>query len=172
MKRLIIIAVLVFVINSTVTMLLTGTLKRIDSPTGEATETEQTASSESEQLTDAQQGEKKSQEETIQKEAKQAEYEAQIAEAEAKLAAIKSEIESLNARRTSITRTQQLAKLYGSMKPDTAASILIKLEEDLTKQILTEMSDRTAGKIMEAIAAENPSYAAKISELIAGTNKS
>ena len=104
--------------------------------------------------------------------AKLAEYEAQISEKSAELAAIKAEIEALNSTKESITKSQQLAKLYSSMKPDSAASILCELEEPLTKQILSEMSDRTAGKIMDAIATANPSYAITLSELIAAPDKS
>lgn len=96
-----------------------------------------------------------------------ADYEAQIAVAEAKLAAIKAEIESLNNVKTSITRSQQLAKVYGSMRPNNAASILCELEEALTGQILSEMNNRTAGKMMDAIATANPTYAAKLSKFMA-----
>ena len=95
-------------------------------------------------------------------EAKQKEYEARAIAAEAALVAIKTESESF------AVKTQRLAKLYGSMKPDSAATILCKLEEDLSLRILKEMNDRASGKLMDAIVTANPDYAAKISELMAG----
>ena len=99
------------------------------------------------------------------------EYKEQIVAAEKELTAIKVEIESLKKQKTSITAGQQLAKIYGSMKSDGAASVLCELNEDLTKQILSEMNDRTAGKIMDAIAKRDPSYAVNISKLIADSDK-
>jgi flagellar motility protein MotE (MotC chaperone) len=98
--------------------------------------------------------------------AKLSEYEAQIAAEETKLAAIKAEINSLSAVKASVTRNQQLAKIYSSMRPDSAASILCKLEEAVSIQILTQMDNRTSGKIMDAIADTDPHYAAKISKLM------
>ena len=89
-------------------------------------------------------------------------YKAQIAAAETQLAVIKTEIESLNGTKTSITKIQQLTKLYTSMKPASAATILCELEETLSMQILTGMNERAAGKIMDAITTADPKYAAKM----------
>lgn len=100
-----------------------------------------------------------------------AKYKAQVAAEEAKLNAIKAEIESLNTTKSSINKCQQLAKLYSSMRPDEAALILCEIEADLTKEILSEMNDRTAGKIMGAIANVNPGYAARLSEIMADAGK-
>ena len=97
-------------------------------------------------------------------------YTKQITAAEARLAAIKAEIESLNAAKAFASRTQQLAKLYAAMKPDSAAAILCKLEKDLTMRILSQMDNRTSGKLMEAVASIDPDYAASISKLIADSD--
>lgn len=94
-------------------------------------------------------------------EAKQAEYESRAIAAEAALAAATAGAESLAAR------TQELAKLYGAMKPNSAATILCKLEQGLSMRILREMNSRASSKLMEAIATTDPDYAIKISELMA-----
>ncbi len=94
-------------------------------------------------------------------EAKQAEYESRVIAAEAALAATTAGAESLAAR------TQEMAKLYGAMKPDSAATILCKLEQGLSMRILREMNSRASSKLMEAITTTDPDYAIKISELMA-----
>ena len=180
MKILIITAVSAFVITIGITMALTGTFRHIASrfsepaETQQATETGETQSGSSEPAETQQAAVTgKAQEEGESPQPQEdggprlADYEAQIAAAEAKLAAIKAEIESLNNVKTSITRSQQLAKVYGSMRPNNAASILCELEEALTGQILSEMNNRTAGKMMDAIATANPTYAAKLSKFMA-----
>jgi len=182
MKILIITALSTFVIATGITMALTGTRKKITSRFSEPADTEQTAVTEEAQ----EEGEKSQPQEAGKPESRGGdtaasdaglqvelvEYEAQIAAAEAKLAAIKAEIESLNGVKASITNGQRLAKVYSSMRPDSAASILCELEEPLTKQILSEMNNRTVGKIMDAIATANPSCAARISKLMADAGDS
>ncbi|MFC1717972.1 hypothetical protein ACFL6S_30200 [Candidatus Poribacteria bacterium] len=101
-----------------------------------------------------------------------ADSEGRLDATEGKLTSIKAGTESLGSKETSESRTQQLAKLYGSMKPKSAASILCKLEEDLSMRILAQMSSRSSGKLMDAIATENPDYAAKISRLMAKADTS
>ena len=101
--------------------------------------------------------------------AKLGEYRTQIAEAEMELAAIKAEVEALNAVKSSLTRSKQLAKMYSSMKPDSVALILCEMKVDLSMQILTQMSDRASAKVMDAIAELDPDYAAEIGELMTGT---
>ena len=97
-------------------------------------------------------------------------YMAQIAEAETKLTAIKAEIESLNAVKSSLTKSKQLAKMYSSMKPDSVALILCEMEVDLSMQILTQMSDRASAKVMGAIAVQDPDYAAEIGRFMTDTH--
>jgi len=58
------------------------------------------------------------------------------------------------------------------MKPDSAAAILSQLDEAFTEQILSEMSTRTVGKIMDAIATSNPEYCVKLSKLMGGDDNS
>jgi flagellar motility protein MotE (MotC chaperone) len=99
--------------------------------------------------------------------AAKAELAAMKRESEAELTNIKKEIELLSAEKAHISRTQQLAKLYSSMKPDSAADILCKLEDDLSMRILSQMNNRSSGQLMEAIAKADPDYAARISVLIA-----
>lgn len=61
----------------------------------------------------------------------------------------------------------QLAKLYSTMKPENAASVMCELEPSMTEKIISKMNERTAGKILGAIADKDPSYAAKVSKLLA-----
>jgi flagellar motility protein MotE (MotC chaperone) len=93
-------------------------------------------------------------------------YKAQISAEEAKLSTIKSDVESTKNTKTNIAKYQQLAKLYGAMKAEDAASVLCQLDANLTEHILSGMNDRNAGKIMGAIASKDPSYAAKVSKII------
>ena len=177
MKTLITITLLTFIIAVVVTMILTGTFRQIIARLKGVDEAAQM----SEAVEEEQQKEKGSSpaqgdvdavkpEEALQ--IKLAEYKAQIIAEEEKLAAIKAEIESLSDAKESITRSKQLAKIYSSMKPDSAASILCELEEPLTREILSEMSDRSASKIMDAMAEAKPAYAASISKLMFATGKS
>lgn len=93
-------------------------------------------------------------------------YKAEVSAEEAKLSTIKSDVESMKTTKTNVSKYQQLAKLYGAMKAEDAASVLCQLDANLTEHILSEMNDRNAGKIMGAIAAKDPSYAAKVSKII------
>jgi len=102
--------------------------------------------------------------------AKLGEYRTQLAEAEMELAAIKAEIEALNAVKSSLTRSKQLAKMYSSMKPDSVALILCEMEVDLSMRILTQISDRASAKIMDAIADLDPDYAAEIGRFMTDTH--
>ncbi len=97
-------------------------------------------------------------------------YRTQIAEAEMELNAIKAEIEALNAVKSSLSRSKQLAKMYSSMKPDSVALILCEMEVDLSMQILTQMSDRASAKVMGAIAELDPDYAAEIGKFMTDTH--
>lgn len=159
------------------TMFLTGTFKQKAKYTSESVEIEQT-------VTTTQQNANTSEQHVLQTQAKQtteptavelqttiAELKAQIAKAEQELFQIKAEIEALRAIKASIIRTQQLSKIYAGMQPETAASILCELEGELTVQILSQMNDRTAGKIMDAIVAKNSDYGAAISKLMAAKSK-
>ena len=99
-------------------------------------------------------------------------YQNQIAAAKAELALIeeklKAETDTYNDTQQSEKKIQNLAKLYGSMKPDSAATILCNLEESLTTKIMTKMDGRSSSKLMDAIVSANPDYAASISKLMAG----
>jgi flagellar motility protein MotE (MotC chaperone) len=95
-------------------------------------------------------------------------YKAEVSAEEAKLSTIKSDVESMKTTKTNANKYQQLAKLYGAMKAEDAAAVLCQLDASITEQVLSEMNERNAGKIMGAIAAKNPSYAAKVSKLIVG----
>jgi len=180
MKTIIIIALLSFVISTGVTMFLTGTLSQITVQTSQNSESEEMDLSEDKEETknqDQKQSENQSEEEMAktpspnsEMETKLEKYKTQIDVAEAELATLKAEIESFKNVKASLTRSQQLAKVYGAMKPESAASILCSLEEDLSTRILSAMSDKEAGKIMEAVVAKDPAYGAEISKLMANEN--
>ena len=175
MKTLLIVVLLTFIIASGATMFLTGTFRQKASeeqPLGEdggaPGETAEGAQQQGENARSQGNGKANA---VAASDGKQAERNALIAEEEKKLAAIKSEIASLTTARAAVSEAQELeelAKIYGSMKPDTAASIMLELEEDLTKRILKGMSTKTAGKIMDSIATTDPGYAAKVSKIMAG----
>lgn len=63
-------------------------------------------------------------------------------------------------------RINHLVKAYGAMRPESAATLVNSLEEDVAVKILSAMNGRTAGKIMAFV---NPGKAAvitkKLSEL-------
>jgi len=179
MKLVIIAALLSFVVAAGVIMFLTGTFKRAPEQSAELVaeadavddavtdaEADNTGNNDVQivgQPSATQTGETLAASEAKLR-AQLAKYEAQIVEADSKLIAIKAEIESLNSVKTAISRNRQLAKVYGSMKPDTAALVLCQLDEDFTNQILYEMDVKIAGKIMDAIATADPSYCARVSK--------
>jgi len=94
-------------------------------------------------------------------------YKAEVSAEEAKLASVKSDVESAKATKSSTGKYQQLGKLYSSMKAEDAAAVLCELEPSMTEHILCAMNERNAGKVMSFIASKNPSYAAKVSKLLA-----
>ncbi len=96
-------------------------------------------------------------------------YKAEVSAEQAKLSAIKEDVESLKIARSDVNKYKQLAKLYSAMKAEDAASVLCELDPNMTERILFEMNERIAGKIMGEIASKNPSYAAKVSKIIASS---
>ncbi len=165
---------LTFIVASGITMFFTGTFRQKPPEKQLLAEGEQAASETAE---GAQAGTPQAQgtggaNTTAPSETMLAEQKALVAEEEKKLAAVKSEIASLTNAKAAMANAQgfqDLAKVYSSMKPDNAASIMCELEEDLTKQILQGMTTKTAGKIMDAITVADPGYAAKITKSLAGT---
>lgn len=99
-------------------------------------------------------------------------YKAEVSAEQAKLSTIKGDVESLKNAKSEINKYKHLAKLYSAMKPEDAAAVLCELEANMTERILVEMNERTAGKIMGEIASKNPSYAAKVSKIIASSASS
>ncbi len=59
---------------------------------------------------------------------------------------------------------KHLVKVYSSMKPAEAGSLIEKLDKDITIQILSKMKGKDAGKILARV---NPTLAAQLSEAIA-----
>lgn len=59
---------------------------------------------------------------------------------------------------------KHLVKVYSSMRPEEAGSLIEKLDRDITIQILSKMKGKVAGKILARV---EPSLAAKLSEEIA-----
>lgn len=71
----------------------------------------------------------------------------------------------LTAREDLIDRSiKHLVKVYSSMKPDEAASLIEKLDEDISIQILSKMKGKSAAKILEKMSTEMGS---KLSDKIA-----
>ena len=183
MKMMVFTALIAFVIATGLSMFFTGTFKQAPPEESASPEPEETVIQDTQGEGGEPQAQIKAQTEieidqqdTEDSEAKKlqatlARYKAQIASAEAELADIKAEIESLNSVKMSINRSQQLAKVYGSMKPDSAATILCQLDEAFTEQILSEMNVRDVGKIMDAIADANPGYCVKLSKIMGESDK-
>lgn len=77
-----------------------------------------------------------------------------------------SKIEELVAVREDLVEKsiQHLVKVYSSMRPEEASSLVEKLDRDITIQILSRMKGKVAGKILARV---KPSIAAEMSEEIA-----
>ena len=189
MKLLIIIVLLTFIVVGGATMFLTGTFKAIMHPqTPQAIDgTEETAEG---QDAESQMGPQEDaaaaapfaetqakleladyKTQIAKAEAKLADYKKRISEAKTELATIRTEALALNSVKTFATRIQKLAKLYEAMKPDNAAEILSKLEVGLSMKIINEMSGKSSGKLMDALATKDPKYLVKISKLIATSDR-
>ncbi len=50
-------------------------------------------------------------------------------------------------------RVRQLAKMYTAMRDKEAAAIMAKLDDEMITEILLQMKDREAGKLLAALAA-------------------
>lgn len=83
-----------------------------------------------------------------------------------RMADVQKKIEELlTAREDLIDRSiKHLIKVYSSMKPTEAASLMEKLDEDLSIQILSKMKGKNAAKILEKM---NVGIASSLSDKIA-----
>lgn len=179
MKLVIGVGLLAFLLSVGVTMFFTGTFNRINAQaTSEVVQNEKTDQKIAQPIAKSDESQSNANsvvktENPIDRSSNKAlemqveKYKAETAAEEAKLASVKFEVESLKSTKSSVDKYQQLAKIYGSMKSEDAATVLCELEPSMTEQLLSKMSDRTAGKIMGAIAAQNPTYAAKVSKILA-----
>lgn len=180
MKILVIACIIAFIASVAATMYFTGTFKK-DVSNPESDVSEQTIKKENSQTknkqpvnqsiasnTNIKNGSLNSNaaKEIVMAKLELEKYKAQIAAESAKLSAIRSEIEALSNKAKSINKYKQMAIMYSAMKPNEAASVICELDEDTAKGILLEMDNKIAGKVMSAIAATNPKYAANISKLI------
>lgn len=180
MKILVITCIIAFIASVAATMYFTGTFKK-DVSNPESNVSEQTIKKEDSQAknkqpvnqsiasnTNKKNGSLNSNagKEIVMAKLELEKYKAQIAAESAKLSAIRSEIEALSNKAKSINKYKQMAIMYSAMKPNEAASVICELDEDTAKGILLEMDNKIAGKVMSAIAATNPKYAANISKLI------
>lgn len=77
-----------------------------------------------------------------------------------------SKIEQLVALREDLVEKsiKHLVKVYSSMRPEEAGSLMERLDKDITIQILSKMKGKIAGKILARV---KPSLAAELSEEIA-----
>ena len=57
-----------------------------------------------------------------------------------------------------------LAKLFNSMKPEQAATVVLQLPDQTAVEILYQMKEREAGKLIEQLAQSDPVRAADITE--------
>jgi len=82
-----------------------------------------------------------------------------------KLLALKNKLEELTGqeRTRQSERVSWLASVYGQMRPEEAAPIIEKLNEDLAISILSQMEEREASKILGAM---EDTRAAQLSEKI------
>lgn len=195
MKSLILIVLLTFIVVGGATMFLTGTFKAIMNPAPPppqaGDETEQAAG------TTAEGGDAEPQEgaqegaaaatsfEETQAKLELADYKTQIAaadekledyknrisEAKTQLATIRTETLALNSIVSFASRIEKLAKLYEKMKPDNAAEILSGLDASLSMKIINEMSSKSSGKLMDALATKDPKYLITISKLMTAADK-
>ncbi|MDQ1327744.1 MAG: hypothetical protein QG641_1027 [Candidatus Poribacteria bacterium] len=179
MKLVIIAGALAFLLSIGVTMFVTGTFnknnpqtveetlpnektqQKIEQPNTESVKTPISTSNVTKTENTVNNNDTKSLEMQVEK------YKAEVAAEEVKLASVKSDVESTKATKSSTGKYQKLGKLYSSMKAEDAAAVLSELEPSMTEQILSAMNDRIAGKVMSSIASKNPSYAAKVSKLLA-----
>lgn len=69
------------------------------------------------------------------------------------LSQVRRELELLITQREQGTqeRIQKLAKIYDSMRPETAAPILEQLDEQIIVQIMSEMQERQVAKVLAEI---------------------
>jgi flagellar motility protein MotE (MotC chaperone) len=179
MKLIIIAGALAFLLSIGATMFVTGTFKKNNPQTVEETlpneknerKTEQPIAKSAENpisannITEAKNIASNNGTQSLEMQVEK--YKAEVSAEEAKLASVKSDVESAKATKSSTIKYQQLGKLYSSMKAEDAATVLCELEPSMTEHILNAMNDRNAGKVMSSIASKNPSYAAKVSKLLA-----
>lgn len=84
----------------------------------------------------------------------------------AELQGLKAELEKLlgNVSGKDDKELDQLASIYGAMKPATAAGVLNKLDNAIVLDIVKRMPPKKSGKLMEAL---DPAKARVISEMMA-----
>ncbi|MBI1308836.1 MAG: hypothetical protein GC129_03110 [Proteobacteria bacterium] len=84
----------------------------------------------------------------------------------AELQALKTELEGLlkNVSGKDDKELDQLASIYGAMKPATAAGVLNKLDNAIVLDVLKRMPPKKSGKIMESL---DPAKARVLSEMMA-----
>ena len=75
----------------------------------------------------------------------------------------------LLARQSELTQQESdnivnLAKLFNSMKPEQAVTVILQLSDQTAVEILYRMKEREAGKLIESLAQSDPVRAADITE--------
>lgn len=98
-------------------------------------------------------------------------YKKRIDDAKTQLATIRTETLALNSIVNFASRIKKLSKLYEEMKPDNAAEILSGLDASLSMKIINEMSSKSSGKLMDALATKDPKYLITISKLMTVADK-
>jgi len=86
----------------------------------------------------------------------------QMDEEKTHLLKLQKEIEETNQRLDSLEddAVNHLARVYGSMRPEAAAQIMMRLPTNLQTEIVAKMEDKSAGKLLGAM---DPRVAAQVS---------
>lgn len=91
----------------------------------------------------------------------------QMEEEKKHLLTLQKELEATNTRLDSLEdeAVQHLARVYSSMRPETAAEIMMRLPPSLQTAIVAKMEDKSAGKVLGAM---DPRAAARVSANLGG----
>jgi flagellar motility protein MotE (MotC chaperone) len=113
----------------------------------------------------------KKERELAEKEKNLSNLEQELLKKEKELNEIRQKLETLyeKIKVTEDENLDKLAKVYGSTKAKSAASVIAKMELDKAVSLFQKMNPMAAGKIMLELAKVDPEFASKISERLTPT---